>query len=175
VALETTWISEGRGSTLPFQTIGAPELPVSKILSIFDDWNVTAPKELRFSGLKYRPHEFRPTFNKHQGALCKGFQVHVDNPDNCNTFAMGVLFLAAAAAEYKKFEWKGPGYEYNFTDPPVNLVLGDQRWMEFINSLKGHPWDNKAKSALIDMLNWSEKDALAFEESSSFAHIYLEN
>ncbi|NBW83610.1 hypothetical protein EBR21_17830, partial [bacterium] len=105
----------------------------------------------------------------------KGFQVHVDNPDDCNTFAMGVLFLAATAAEYQKFEWKGPGYEYNFTDPPVNLVLGDQRWMDFINSLKGRRWSHDLKTSLFDMLNWSEKDARTFEESSTFAHIYLEN
>ncbi|MEN9810549.1 MAG: hypothetical protein RLZZ488_2116 [Pseudomonadota bacterium] len=175
VALETTQMSEGRGSTLPFQTVGAPDLPVQKILSIFDNWNTSAPQEYRFAGLRYRAHEFRPTFNKHQGALCKGFQVHVDQPDDCHTFALGVLFLAAASAEYGKFEWKGPGYEYNFKDPPVHLVLGDHRWKEFIDSLRGKGWSENVRSGLIDMLRWSEKDAQHFEEKAAAAHLYSEN
>jgi uncharacterized protein YbbC (DUF1343 family) len=175
VGLETTMISEGRGTTLPFQTVGAPELPVSKILAIFEQWNNTAPKEYRFSGLKFRPHEFSPTFNKHQGALCKGFQIHVDNPNMCNTFALGILFLAAASAEYEKFQWKGPGYEYNFKDPPVNLVLGDQRWKEFFETCAGRAWSERTSKEVIDMLRWSEMDAQSFEEMASSFHIYTEN
>ncbi|NBO39347.1 DUF1343 domain-containing protein [bacterium] len=172
VTLETTMISEGRGSTLPFQTIGAPELPAQRMLEIFDAWNSTVAPQFRFDGLKFRLHDFRPTFNKHQGALCKGFQVHVHNPDDCNTFALGVLFLAAAAAEFPAFQWKGPGYEYNFTDPPVHLVLGDSRWREFFETLRGTPWSNTLKARLLDMLDWSEKDAASFAESASKYHIY---
>jgi len=172
VALETTHISEGRGSTLPFQTIGAPDLPVRKILSIFEEWNSTAPSEFSFTGLRFRTHDFRPTFNKHHGRLCKGFQVHVDEPQNCNTFALGVLFLAAAASEYQSFEWKGPGYEYNFIDPPVHLVLGESRWQSFFDSLKGKSWNNRLQLDLVDLLKWSEKDAQLFEEASTFTHLY---
>jgi uncharacterized protein YbbC (DUF1343 family) len=175
VSLETTMISEGRGTTLPFQTVGAPDLPVNKILKIFEQWNTTAPDEFRFTGLRFRPHEFRPTFNKHQGALCKGFQIHVDEPNACNTFALGVLFLAAASAEYEKFQWKGPGYEYNFTDPPVHLVLGDQRWKEFFETCSGRRWSDSLLAGLTDMLRWSERDAQAFEEMASPFHIYSEN
>lgn len=175
VALETTMISEGRGSTLPFQTIGAPELPVQKILNAFEHWETFSPKEYRFSGLKFRPHEFRPTFNKHHGALCKGFQVHVEQAEQCNTFALGVLFLAVASAEYEKFQWKGPGYEYNFTDPPVHLVLGHHRWKEFFDSFAGRGWSESKLTALIDMLRWSEEGAQSFEEKASAFHIYPEN
>lgn len=175
VSLETTMISEGRGTTLPFQTVGAPDLPVGKILAIFEQWNQKAPEQFRFAGLKFRPHEFRPTFNKHQGALCKGFQIHADNPDNCNTFALGVLFLAAAASEYEKFQWKGPGYEYNFKDPPVHLVLGDSRWKDFFGTCSGSPWSERKFSDLTDMLRWSEQSAQSFEEMASSFHLYTEN
>ncbi|MBM3383279.1 MAG: DUF1343 domain-containing protein [Betaproteobacteria bacterium] len=175
VALETTMISEGRGTTLPFQTVGAPNLPAQRMLSAFSDWNRTAPEHLRFSGLKFRTHEFRPTFNKHQGALCKGFQIHVENPEHCNTFALGVLFLAAAASDFKEFQWKGPGYEYNLVDPPVHLVLGNSRWRDFFDSLRGRPWSAVLQAELVDMLKWSENDAKAFEEMSSAYHLYTEN
>lgn len=175
VALETTMISEGRGTTLPFQTIGAPDLPAQKILNILEQWNQTADKDFRFDGLKFRLHEFRPTFNKHQGAICKGFQIHVDRPSDCNTFALGVVFLAAAASEYAKFQWKGPGYEYNFTDPPVHLVLGHHRWKEFFDSIKEKSWSSQIQSELVDMLRWSENDAKVFEEKAAFAHLYPES
>lgn len=174
VALETTQISEGRGTTLPFQTVGAPQLPVQKILDIFSQWNETAPQALRFSGIKFRAHEFRPTFNKHQGALCKGFQSHVDQPENCNTFALGVLFLAAAASEFKDFAWKGPGYEYNLVDPPVHLVLGNSRWRDFFDAMRGRSWNKTMQTDLVEMLKWSETEARAFEEINTKHHIYSE-
>ena len=174
VALETTHMSEGRGTTLPFQTIGAPELPARRILDIFRTWNSEAPESLRFEGLKFRLHEFRPTFNKHQGSLCKGFQIHVDQPQGCHTFALGALFLAAAASEYQTFQWKGPGYEYNLVDPPVHLVLGDSRWKEFFETIKGRTWNTSIQNDLIEMLEWSENDAKAFEEMNSCHHLYPE-
>jgi uncharacterized protein YbbC (DUF1343 family) len=175
VALETTMISEGRGTTLPFQTVGAPHLPAQTMLNILAEWNDSAPQHLRFSGLKFRTHEFRPTFNKHQGALCKGFQIHVERPDDCNTFALGVVFLAAASAEFKEFQWKGPGYEYNLVDPPVHLVLGNSRWQEFFDAFRGRKWNNALQSELVQMLQWSESDAKAFEEVNASHHIYNEN
>jgi uncharacterized protein YbbC (DUF1343 family) len=174
VALETTLVSEGRGTTLPFQTVGAPDLPARRMLDIFETWNRTAPDSLRFAGLKFRTHEFRPTFNKHQGTLCRGFQTHVEQPEGCNTFALGVLFLAAAAAEYNPFRWKDPGYEYNFTDPPVHLVLGDSRWRDFFETCRGSAWSPEKQDRLIEMLKWSENDAMRFEETSTAYHIYPE-
>lgn len=175
VALETTHISEGRGTTLPFQTVGAPDLQAHRILEIFEAWNKTAPESLRFTGLKFRTHEFRPTFNKHQGALCRGFQTHVETPEGCNTFALGVLFLAALSAEYNPFRWKDPGYEYNFIDPPVHLVLGDSRWRDFFESFRAAGWNQEKQNRLIEMLSWSESDAMRFEEMCAAYHIYPEN
>lgn len=175
VALETTQISEGRGTTLPFQTVGAPQLPVQRILDIFSEWNREAPEQFRFTGLEFRPHEFRPTFNKHQGSLCKGFQIHVKDPEDCNTFALGVLFLASAISTYDAFQWKGPGYEYNMIDPPVHLVLGNSRWRDFFEKHRATGWTKSTLADLVNMLNWSEQDARAFEEQNTRHHLYKED
>lgn len=172
VALETTLISEGRGTTLPFQTVGAPNLPVRSILNIFENWNKQAPEKFKFSGLQFRSHDFRPTFNKHQGSLCKGFQIHVQNPEICHTFALGIVFLTSAICEYEAFQWKAPGYEYNMIDPPVHLVLGDSRWQDFLEKFRGLGWSRSIQDELIGMLEWSEGNARSFEELNGSCHIY---
>jgi len=172
VALETTTLSEGRGTTLPFQTVGAPNLPVQMIRKTFTHWNETAPKKLRFSGLTVREHCFRPTFNKSQSEICHGLQFHPVSPNENNLMALGVLLLAVAACEFKDFNWKAPGYEYNFTDPPVHLVLGHSKWKSFFDSIKGTPWNPTVQDSLIELLQWSEASAQEFELTFENCHLY---
>lgn len=172
VALETTTLSEGRGTTLPFQTIGAPNLPAKAIKKALTKWNEEAPEELRFGGVQVREHDFRPTFNKSHTKLCNGLQFHPTNPEDNNLMALGTLFLTLAACEFEDFEWKEPGYEYNFEDPPVHLVLGNSNWKSFFDSIKGSGWKASVQDALIELLRWSEAEAKQFELANESCHIY---
>ena len=86
--------------------------------------------------------------------------------------ALGVLLLAVAACEFKDFNWKAPGYEYNFTDPPVHLVLGHSKWKSFFDSIKGTPWNPTVQDSLIELLQWSEASAQEFELTFENCHLY---
>ncbi|MDD6041638.1 MAG: DUF1343 domain-containing protein [Clostridia bacterium] len=97
---EGTNLSEGRGTTLPFQVMGAPFLDGAEL-----ERRMNA---LQLPGLHFRRTSFCPTFSKHQGVLCHGVQMHVTDRDRCNAFAGG-LFLLQTARELagEAFAWLG--------------------------------------------------------------------
>ena len=82
---EGTNVSEGRGTTLPFQVIGAPFLNGPKLAE-----RANAHK---LPGVHFRPTSFCPTFSKHQGAMCHGVQVHVTDVEAVNMFEAGLVLL----------------------------------------------------------------------------------
>lgn len=67
--IEGTNLSEGRGTTLPFEVIGSPWLDSTSL--------TTRLNQLGLSGVRFRPHDFTPTFSKYEGRLCRGIQIHV--------------------------------------------------------------------------------------------------
>lgn len=82
---EGTNVSEGRGTTQPFQLIGAPFLDGGALEREMNG--------LRLPGLHFRRVSFRPTFSKHAGELCHGVQMHVLDPNIADPFAGGLLLL----------------------------------------------------------------------------------
>jgi len=97
---EGTNLSEGRGTTLPFQVMGAPFLNGAELEKRMN--------ALHLPGLHFRRTSFCPTFSKHQGVLCHGVQMHVTDRDAFNAFAGGLHLLETAkelAGEH--FEWLG--------------------------------------------------------------------
>ncbi len=119
VLWEGTNVSEGRGTTQPFEVFGAPYFDLQKIRNAID------PDILQ--GTILRPLEFEPTANKWQHQRCLGFQVHVTNPRTVHPyrFSMGLL-QAAVMCHPDKFEWKAPPYEYEFEKRPIDLIIGSQ-------------------------------------------------
>lgn len=86
--IEGTSLSEGRGTTLPFELIGHPGL---------DPYALSAELlERGTSRYLYRPATFVPTFSKHEGVLCRGVQVHPDGDHHPSILALGPVLLAAA-------------------------------------------------------------------------------
>ena len=82
---EGTSISEGRGTTTPFQVIGAP-------------WLNPGELERRMAGIetpgvRFRRASFRPTFSKHQDMLCHGVQMHITDRETADVFSAGLLLL----------------------------------------------------------------------------------
>ena len=99
---EDTNISEGRGTTKPFELFGAPWLQPEKILTVMNDLPSNARKN--FENLVFRPCEFKPTFSDYAGEVCNGFQLHIRSKENVNMYAMALyLFDAIRKVHAEKF------------------------------------------------------------------------
>jgi uncharacterized protein YbbC (DUF1343 family) len=118
VIWEGTNVSEGRGTTQPFELFGAPFFEPERILSYLTD------RDLR--GFVLREAAFEPTSGKWQGRLCRGFQIHVTDPDSYQPYFTSLKLLQAVMRYHAKdFSWKNPPYEYEFEKLPIDLILGD--------------------------------------------------
>ncbi len=119
VILEGTNLSEGRGTTQPFELFGAPYLDAAKVMSALGG--------TKLDGAILRPAVFEPTSNKWQATPCRGFQIHVADPAQYKPYATTLhLLRAIMAAHGKHFEWKPPPYEYEYERMPIDLIIGDR-------------------------------------------------
>ena len=117
VLLEGTNLSEGRGTTRPFELFGAPYLDPHALADEID------PKVLR--GATLRPCSFEPTFQKHAGTLCGGAQIHVTNRGEWSSVAFAVeLLRAVRALAPNDFAWRSPPYEYEYEKHPIDILWG---------------------------------------------------
>lgn len=116
--LEGTNLSEGRGTTRPFEIIGAPWLNGEEIAEKLNEskW---------VEGAVLRPHCFIPTFGKHKGVLCKGVQIHIKNSSVFRSFRAALGFLAEAW-RYGESCWKEPPYEYEYEKLPIDILSGSE-------------------------------------------------
>jgi uncharacterized protein YbbC (DUF1343 family) len=118
--LEGTNISEGRGTTRPFEIFGAPFVDPDNVVKYLDG--------LKLPGVLFRPMYFQPSFQKHAGVLCGGAQIHVTNRDRFRPFKTAVGILKAMAELYaKRFQWKRPPYEYEMKRMPIDILAGTDR------------------------------------------------
>ncbi len=114
--LEATNISEGRGTTRPFEIFGAPFLEHAEFLKH------SAIKSLK--GLVLRPLYFEPTFNKFHGVLCKGFQIHITDRFLFKSLRTSLAIIYAMYELYPEFKFTPPPYEYEFNKQPIDILLG---------------------------------------------------
>jgi len=118
--LEGTNLSEGRGTTRPFEIFGAPFIG-SEIL-------VSHLNQFRLPSVIFRPMYFQPSFQKHAGKLCGGAQIHVLNAEKFKPFKTGVAILKTIYDLYPEhFEWKQPPYEYETEKLPIDILAGSDR------------------------------------------------
>ena len=118
VLLEGTNLSEGRGTTLPFELCGAPFIDPRAILSEIDRQSV--------NGLFLRPTWFTPTFDKWSGELCGGFQLHVVDLKKFSPYRFTLALLKAVIRLYPdNFSWLAPPYEYEYEKLPIDILTGD--------------------------------------------------
>ena len=120
VHVEGTEISEGRGTTKPFELNGAPYI---------DPWEwVSALEKYSFPGVTYRQTFFQPTFQKHAQVTCGGLQLHVTDRQTFTPVIVGVAMIKTAYDLYKDhFEWKRDAYEYVFDKNPFDVVSGTDK------------------------------------------------
>jgi len=119
--LEGTNMSEGRGTTRPFEIFGAP--------FIDPDTLVKRLSEFRLTGVVFRPLYFLPTFQKHAGRLCGGAQIHITNRDRFKSLKTATAILKAVHDLYpRKFRWNNPPYEYEKKLLPIDILAGTDRF-----------------------------------------------
>ncbi len=127
VLLEGTNLSEGRGTTRPFELFGAPWLDPVALVDRLD--------RLSLPGVTLRPCSFEPTFQKHAGELCGGAQLHVTDRDAFQPVRTGVdVLVAAAALAPDRFAWRSPPYEYEEELPPIDILWGHARLREGVDA-----------------------------------------
>ncbi|MBO7303127.1 MAG: DUF1343 domain-containing protein [Clostridia bacterium] len=118
VLLEGTDMSEGRGTTKPFEMIGAPYLRAEEVIKYMEN--------LGLKGFKLRECCFTPTFSKHKGELCRGFQIHITDPDSFEPFAFGVYMLDYVRKTHQELKIRDAESERSF----INLLLGTDEFMK---------------------------------------------
>jgi uncharacterized protein YbbC (DUF1343 family) len=127
VLWEGTNVSEGRGTTQPFELFGAPYFDTDKILETIGN---------KVCGVILRPAVFEPTSNKWQGTPCHGFQIHVTDPLEFRPYTTSLNLIVAILIHHgDQFQWKPPPYEYEFARLPIDLIIGDRGIRERLENL----------------------------------------
>ncbi|HXY76686.1 MAG TPA: DUF1343 domain-containing protein [Steroidobacteraceae bacterium] len=148
VLLEGTNLSEGRGTTRPLELLGAPDLDVAALLA---EMHALAPRWLR--GCRLRPCYFEPTFNKHVGVLCAGFQVHVDDLAFYDheafrpwrLFALALKALRRLKPDYPL--WADFPYEYERERRAIDVINGSELLRQWVDDPAATPADLDALAA----------------------------
>jgi len=152
--IEGTNLSEGRGTTRPFEWIGAPFLDAHRYASALD--------RLALPGIRFRPARFVPTFHKWAGKTCDGVQLHVTDRERFKPFLTSLAMIAVARRSAPRaFSWKRPPYEFERRRLPIDILCGtdtirlaiehgdplpriEERWQPDLNR-----WKRRRASALL--------------------------
>jgi len=118
VLIEGTNLSEGRGTTRPFELVGAPYLDPDEFVGRL--------RALELPGVVFRPCHFEPAFQKYQGKLCGGAQLHVTDRNVFLPVRTAVVVLRTAAEIAPgAFAWRLPPYEYEYEKAPIDVLWGN--------------------------------------------------
>jgi uncharacterized protein YbbC (DUF1343 family) len=145
--VEGTNLSEGRGTTLPFQLVGAPFLNGPRLASALEEYGVP--------GAQIRPASFRPSFEKHAGQTCQGVLIQVTDPAIFRPVAtyLGLITLARGQAP-EEFAFRDKPYEFVTDIPAFDLLTGSSAPREAISS-GASPYDIASLVSPVDAI-WRE-------------------
>jgi uncharacterized protein YbbC (DUF1343 family) len=155
VLFEGTTLSEGRGTTNSLELVGAPDLDFDRVLRRAQSF---APEWLM--GCRVRRCYFAPTFQKHQGRLCAGVQVHTDyagyQPQSFRPYRLGALLLKAIRLEYPDDPlWHRLPYEYETERLAIDLLSGGSFLREWVDNLSATAGDFERR-LVAEERAWSE-------------------
>ncbi|PYO55504.1 MAG: DUF1343 domain-containing protein [Candidatus Rokuibacteriota bacterium] len=114
--IEGTNLSEGRGTTRPFELLGAPFLDGRRLA------RALARRDL--PGVTFRAAAFQPAFHKYKGQLCHGVQLHVTDTARFKPFATYLAVIVEARRQSRLFRWRRPPYEFEMRRRPIDLLCG---------------------------------------------------
>ncbi|HPK72906.1 MAG TPA: DUF1343 domain-containing protein, partial [Vicinamibacterales bacterium] len=127
VLVEGTQVSEGRGTTRPFELLGAPWVDAERVSADLNG--------LGLGGVRFRPAVFEPTFHKFARESCGGCQIHVTDRRAFRPVLAAVAVLAAfRRAGPDRFAWRQPPYEYEHEKMPIDILAGSPALREQIES-----------------------------------------
>jgi len=143
--IEGTNLSEGRGTTRPFEWIGAPYLDADRYAA--------ALERERLPGVRFRPARFQPTFHKWAGKLCGGVQIHVTDAARFKPFLTGLAEIAVARRLAPRgFAWRRPPYEFEKKRMPIDILCGTDTIRRAIE--KGAPLPSIERAWQRDLERW---------------------
>jgi uncharacterized protein YbbC (DUF1343 family) len=117
VLFEGTMLSEGRGTTRPFELVGAPWIDAETFAA--------GMNALELPGAYFRPAVFEPTFQKHAKQTCGGCQIHVMERHVFRPVLTGVALIGMfRKADPRRFAWRQPPYEYEHEKLPIDILAG---------------------------------------------------
>lgn len=117
VLFEGTLLSEGRGTTRPFEYVGAPWIGAETFAAAMNGMDLP--------GVAFRPVVFEPTFQKHAQTTCGGCQIHVLDRRAFRPVLTGVALIEQFRAEApESFAWRSPPYEYEYEKTPIDILAG---------------------------------------------------
>ncbi|MEO6589465.1 MAG: DUF1343 domain-containing protein [Pyrinomonadaceae bacterium] len=120
VYFEGTQVSEGRGTTRPFEIVGAPYIDAKRYADALDS--------LELPGVYFRPINFLPTFQKHTGETCGGVFVHILDREAFEPVVTGLAMVKTVFDLYPDdFKWKNSPYEYVFDRNPFDVIAGTDK------------------------------------------------
>ena len=125
--LEATELSEGRGTTRPFELIGGPDIDGMRLSTVMND------KGLK--GVRYLPVQFRPQFQKQRNRVCSGVEIVVTDRSIFEPYRSGVELIAALLAlDGERFAWRSQAYEFVVDRPAIDLLTGTDRFRRALSS-----------------------------------------
>lgn len=164
VILEGTTLSEGRGTTIPLEVMGAPGISIPNILATMEQ--ICEPW---MQGADIRNCYFEPTFHKHVHTLCEGIQIHTDNPDydhdSFKPYRLVILFLKAVRNLYPEFDmWSRHAYEYVSGPLPFDIINGSTTVRDWIEDSDAQAPDLE-KTLQEHEIRWKEsiRDVLIYK------------
>ncbi|MGP0566640.1 exo-beta-N-acetylmuramidase NamZ family protein [Nitrospina sp. 32_T5] len=144
--LEATQLSEGRGTTLPFEQCGAPGIDAYRLAERLNRKNLP--------GVQFRPQYFKPGFQKHRGELCAGVFLQVTHRERFKPLITGIAVLRAISQDFPdRFSWRDKPYEFITDIPAIDLLYGNPELREHLLG---------ANFSLLDIEQSWEPDTQAF-------------
>lgn len=128
VLLEGVNLSEGRGTTRPFEVVGAPFVDSSA-------W-VDALLQFHLPGVRFLPTRFQPTFDKWAGQSCQGIDIQVTDRHTFRSLNMTTAMMATAARLFPDFDWLDPPYEYETQKMPIDILFGSDALRLAVNAFE---------------------------------------
>lgn len=146
VLLEGTNLSEGRGTTRPFEVLGAPFVDEYQWLSALESFT--------FPGVELRPTRFVPVFDKWQGESCGGIDIHVRDSQAVRSVHLTAALLATVAHLYPHdFAWLEPPYEYECVLSPIDILFGNSHLRRSVDRLRS---ERVSPELITALTSWDE-------------------
>ncbi|MFO0817791.1 MAG: DUF1343 domain-containing protein [Pirellulales bacterium] len=153
VLLEGTNLSEGRGTTTPFEVCGAPFVDPFELARALSDSATIAS-----SNITVRPIRFVPTFDKWRGESCGGVALQAADARKVRSVSFTVELLRIVRQLYgNEFRWLPPPYEYEYLKPPIDILWGSPDLRTWVDAATKSPlpeedsaaWWTETNSALL--------------------------